>query len=151
MDYKEKYEKYKSKYLTKKAEIDIQKGGVKKDTKKTLKKDKKDKKENKDKDAKFIFKTHCVEVLRDNKGEEEKFHGTICRTPGLKIRFKTEDVKLPFLVKSLLRIVNKGLRMKYVKEVKLIKGKKETKIKGDKLNDEKVDLSLEYEKVLILM
>ena len=127
MDFEHKYNKYKSKYLQLKGLLSTYEGSgfLKKNMSGGAIKD------NKDDDN--TLKVKCVEVYQDD--EEHKFKGIMCKTPPIKIKFKTDEVKTAFLVKSLLRLVNKSLRIKFVKKVEIIEGKKTKEYKGDELSD----------------
>jgi len=126
MDFEHKYNKYKSKYLQLKTLLSTYEGSG--FLKKNMSGGSKKEKENNN-----TLKVKCVEVYQDD--EEHKFKGIMCKTPPIKIRFKTDEIKTAFLVKSLLRLVNKSLRIKFVKKVEIIEGKKTKEYTGDKLSD----------------
>jgi len=95
---------------------------------------------------------HVKCVIVEQKSDESKFTGSMCKDPPLKIRFHEENVPMVKVVKSLLRFVNKSFRMKDVKEVQITQAGKKTKVKGDKIEGS-VDLSGEtlYDEVKILL
>ena len=143
-----KYKKYKSKYLQ---SIANQDGGAKsKDDKKSTKKS--SKKPNLTDEAQrseHIFRVGCIKV--EQKGDVT-FNGNLCKEPAFRIRFRESEVKWVTIIKSLMRFVSKNLRMKDIKEVRLVKGKKTDKIKGDKIEGS-LDLTKEpvYDEVKIIM
>lgn len=134
MNHEYKYNKYKSKYLKLKSlvgDINIPldkkyslKGGAKKDTHK--------KNNDNDKENNNILKVNCIEVVQED--ENESFKGSMCKTPSIKIRFHSSDVSLAFIVKSMLRLINKSLRIKNVKSVEIKHGDKKDSYKGDNLS-----------------
>lgn len=86
-------------------------------------------------DASKIVTVGCINVTQQ-KGDL-KFEGKMCKSPGpISLRFKQDNVKLANVVKSLLHFVNRGLRMADVDSVEVVKGKKNTVHKGDKLGED---------------
>ena len=126
MDFEYKYNKYKSRYLQLKALLSTYKGSG--FLKKNMSGGAKEKKEDEN-----TLKIKCVEVYQDD--DEHKFRGIMCKTPPIGIRFKTDEIKTAFLVKSLLRLVNKSLRIKFVKKVEITENKKTKYYEGDKLDN----------------
>ena len=150
MDFEYKYKKYKNKYLM---SITDQAGGAKekKGGKKPAKKEHSDESHDSGNGngSEHIFRVGCIDV--EQKGDVT-FKGSLCKEPEFRIRFRESDVKWVTIIKSLMRFVSKNLRMKDVKEVHLVKGKKTDKIKGDKIEGT-IDLTTEpvYDQVKIIM
>jgi len=135
MNFEQKYKKYKYKYVQAKKTQD---GG------------KKDSEEKEQNTGEFSFKVKCVHVKQSN--DTHKFEGKMCKTPAIRMRFKYSEVSWALIVKSLLRFVNKSLRIKFVKKVNAKIGKDKISLEGDNLKD-KVDLSQdkEYDEIEILL
>lgn len=85
-------------------------------------------------DGANIIKVGCVNVVQSREGFN--FEGKMCKNPAITLRFREPNEKVSRLVKAVLNYMNKGLRMKSVKEVVFVKGKKKTKHNGEDLSAE---------------
>lgn len=124
MDSSHKYDKYKNKYL--KLKQQLQDGGAKKDTA-----------EKKDKGESFILEVKSISVKQSG---EYKYSAVMQRDPAFRVRFHYKTVTKAKVVQSLLRFVNRNLRMKFVKDVTFVMGKNKDKFAGDKIEGD-MDLS----------
>lgn len=131
-NYEYKYNKYKSKYLKLKAYMDTitqQNGGGDKNDKKDKKLDNKDE---------YTVQVDCIEIYRDD--QDRKSKEILCKTPPIKIRFHTPQIKIAFLIKSLMRLINKNHNIRFVKSVEIIENKDKKIYDGDKLGED-IDLT----------
>ena len=133
MDFEYKYNKYKSKYLKLKGLLSTYESSG------FLNQNMEGGSKNKKKYGDHIFSVNCVEVIQDKK--DNKFKGIMCKTPPIKINFDKDTVKLNVLTKSLVRLINKRIPMKYVTEVIIKQQDKHFKVDGDKLSNVDVILS----------
>lgn len=136
-DYQEKYNKYKSKYIqlknylgTFKHEFSsdseynfIMNGGTKQKKEKSI-----------NHTEQNVLGIDCIEIHQNEK--DKMFKGVMCKSPSIKIRFKTDTIKLAYLVKSCMRLVNKSLPMKSVKKVEITIDKDVQSYDGDKLSED---------------
>ena len=143
--YQKEYKKYREEYLRKK-----QSGGADESTDESVDSDTKSDTEGKRRErGKFIVQIKSIHVEQNEK--EHKFKGVMTKTPPIKMSFHEKEIKMATLVKAALRFVNKNMRMKFVKEVEISKGKNKDKMKGDKLEGT-VDLEDEpvYDEIKII-
>jgi hypothetical protein len=122
------------------------------DVKQTFKKGDKKKGDKVAQQSKGEFVLNVGQISVDQKNDKVVFNGSMSKVPAFRIRFHNKEVKLAKVVKSLLRFINKNLRMKDVKSVVLVSGKKKEKLNGDKL-DSVLDLSkeLSYDEVTVVL
>lgn len=144
-DYKYKYEKYKTKYLKIKESLKNNMSGGADDKNKDNKKN--NKKNNKNDP---VIKVNCIEV-HQKENDDKFFKGELCKTPPIKIKFHSEEVKLSFIVKSLIRLVNKSLKTKDVKTVEVTEKEKKMKKYDGKDLSEIINLNKKnnYDKIVI--
>lgn len=142
-DYKYKYEKYKTKYLKIKESLKNNMSGGADD-----KNNKKNNNTNNKNDP--VIKVNCIEV-HQKEDDKKFFKGELCKTPPIKIRFHSEEVKLSFIVKSLIRLVNKSLKTKDVKTVEVTEKEKKMKKYDGKDLSEIINLNKNnnYDKIVI--
>jgi len=120
MDYLQKIQKEYKNY------IDNQKGGAKKkkeesdDSEVSTVESSSEERPSKEKSG-YVFRIKEISVEQDS--EDYKFKGLLSRTPPLNIKFSEQEVSWVKVIKASLGFVNKNLRIKFVKDVTITKGK----------------------------